>query len=74
MASIPAEASELGKINFCSSREHRYSGCETFLIGSGFRDEEVKKYKTLCSWEHKQGVHSLRYMCLLMGSYYYCKV
>ena len=45
-----------------------------FLIGSGFKDEEVKKYKTLRSWEHKQGVHSLRYTYLLMGCYYYCKV
>ena len=25
-----------------------------FLIGSSFKDEEVKKYKTLRSWEHKQ--------------------
>jgi len=24
-----------------------------FLIGSGFKDEEVKKYKTLRSWEPK---------------------
>ncbi|XP_015778581.1 PREDICTED: uncharacterized protein LOC107356487 [Acropora digitifera] len=30
-----------------------------FLIGYGFKDEEVKKYKTLRSWEHKQGVHFL---------------
>lgn len=30
-----------------------------FLIGSGLNCKEVKKYKTLCSWEHKQGVHSL---------------
>jgi len=45
-----------------------------FLIGSGFKEEEVKKYKTLLSWEHKQGVHSLRYTCLLMGLCYYCKL
>ena len=48
-----------------------------FLIGSGFKDEEVKKYKTPRSWEHKQGVHSLRYTgytCLLMCHYSYCKI
>ena len=51
-----------------------FQDVKRFLIGSGFKDEEVKKCKTLRSWEHKQGVHSLRYTCLLMGHYSYCKI
>lgn len=30
-----------------------------FLIGSGNK-QAVRKYKTLHSWEHKQGIHSVK--------------
>ena len=32
VALVSVEAPELGKINFCSSQEHRYSGCKTFFF------------------------------------------
>ena len=35
-----------------------------YLIGSGLSGDQVKKYKTLRSWQHKQGVHSLRFELL----------
>lgn len=31
-----------------------------FLIGVGYNKHEVKKYKTLRAWEHKQGIHSVK--------------
>lgn len=31
-----------------------------FLIGSGYKQQAVRKYKTLHSWEHKQGIHSVK--------------
>ncbi|XP_028410620.1 uncharacterized protein LOC114533310 [Dendronephthya gigantea] len=33
---------------------------KTFLVGAGYTKADVKKYKTLRAWEHKQGVHSLK--------------
>ena len=35
-----------------------------YLIGSGLSGDQVKKYKTLRSWQHKKGVHSLRFELL----------
>lgn len=31
-----------------------------FLIRIGYNKQEVKKYKTLRAWEHKQGIHSVK--------------
>ena len=30
-----------------------------FLIGAGYNEQAVRKYKTLRAWEHKQGIHSV---------------
>ena len=31
-----------------------------FLIGAGYSETAVRKYKTLRAWEHKQGIHSVK--------------
>ncbi|KAK2557962.1 hypothetical protein P5673_019524 [Acropora cervicornis] len=31
-----------------------------FLIGAGYNQQAVRKYKTLCAWEHKEGIHSVK--------------
>lgn len=35
-----------------------------FLIGAGYKEQAVRKYKTLRAWEHKQGIHSVRYVLI----------
>ncbi|XP_068762764.1 uncharacterized protein [Montipora capricornis] len=31
-----------------------------FLIGAGYNQQAVRKYKTLRAWEHKEGIHSVK--------------
>ena len=31
-----------------------------FLLGVGYNQTDVKKYKTLRAWQHKQGIHSVK--------------
>ena len=31
-----------------------------FLIGAGYNQQAVRKYKTLHAWEHKDGIHSVK--------------
>ena len=31
-----------------------------FLLGVGFSETDVRKYKTLRAWQHKQGIHSVK--------------
>ena len=31
-----------------------------YLLGVGYEQKSVQKYKTLRAWEHKQGVHSVK--------------
>ena len=31
-----------------------------FLIGTGYNQQAVRKYKTLRAWEHKEGIHSVK--------------
>jgi len=33
---------------------------EQFLIGAGYNEQAVRKYKTLRAWEHKEGIHSVK--------------
>jgi len=33
---------------------------EEFLIGAGYNQQAVRKYKTLRAWEHKEGIHSVK--------------
>lgn len=31
-----------------------------FLLGVGYSQTDVRKYKTLQAWKHKQGIHSVK--------------
>ena len=31
-----------------------------FLLGVGYSQTDVRKYKTLRAWQHKQGIHSVK--------------
>ena len=31
-----------------------------FLLGVGYNQTDVRKYKTLRAWQHKQGIHSVK--------------
>lgn len=33
---------------------------KSYLIGVGYEEQTVRKYKTLRAWEHKQDVHSVK--------------
>ena len=36
------------------------SAVKEFLIGAGYNQQAVRKYKTLRAWEHKEGIHSVK--------------